>query len=304
VPAPEASVVVASFSGEEALLRCLHSLEPQSAAAEVIVAAGLQGAALDRVRERFPRFRFVAAPVQAGVFRLRALGVAAASGRFVALTEDHCTLGAGWLDALCADLRAGHAMVGGAVENGSAGGAYPSALYLCEYAAHMPPVRGGAVPALSGVNVAYERSALESCRGVWADAFYENEVQDALAARGHRPHRNPAAVVPTYLSQTLPPRAAAAHLFRGGRRFGRHRRAGASPALRVALPLGALAVPALLTWRALRAVAARRPRGLPSALRGLAYMVALNSSWAAGEALGYLPGPRPRAGAGAAPEPR
>lgn len=284
------SVVVASFSGEASLRRCLSSLEPQAAAAEVIVATDADPGTVGRLRERFPRFRFLTAAPGTSVFRLRSMGVEAASGRFVAMTEDHCTFAAGWLDALRAGLGGGHAIVGGPVENGLADGTYDSALYLCEYAAHMPPLAGGAAPALSGVNVAYERGALLACRDVWEQAFYENEVHDALRSAGHLPYRSGAAVVTSHLS--LPLRAAAAHLFRGGRRFGRHRRAHAAPAVRALLPVGALAVPALLTWRVLRAVASRRPQRLPSAVRGLGYIVALSSAWAAGEALGYLPGPR------------
>jgi hypothetical protein len=144
----------------------------------------------------------------------------------------------------------------------------------------------GPVPALSGVNVAYDRDALLGCRGVWQEAFYENEVHDALGAKGHALHRSGAATVTSHLS--LPLRAAAAHLFRGGRRYGRHRRARVSPALRLVLPVAALALPVLLTWRVLRAVAARRPERLGTTLRGLPHVVALNSAWSAGEALGYL----------------
>jgi hypothetical protein len=249
------------------------------------------GGAVGRLRERFPRVRFLTAPPGTGVFRLRTMGIEATSGVFVAMTEDHCTFAPGWLDALRAGLRDGHAIVGGPVENGLPDRAYDSALYLCEYAAHMPPLAGGTAPALSGVNVAYDRGALLACREVWRQAFYENEVHDALRAAGHRPYRSAAAVVTTHLS--LPLRAAAAHLFRGGRRFGGYRRAHASPALRAVLPVGALAVPGLLTWRALRAVASRRPQRLGTAVRGLGYILALNSAWAAGEAVGYLPGARP-----------
>jgi hypothetical protein len=176
--------------------------------------------------------------------------------------------------------------VGGAVENGLAGRAYDWALYLCEYAAHMPPLGDGPAAALSGVNVAYDREALMGCRPVWREAFYENEVHDALHAAGHRLQRSGTASVSSQLS--LPLRDAAAHLFRGGRRYGRYRRARSSPAVRALLPLGALALPAFLTWRVVRAVAARRPDRLGFTMKGLAYIVALNSAWAAGEARGYL----------------
>jgi hypothetical protein len=282
----DATVVIASFSGEAALRRCLESLEPQAIGAEVVVATDAEAGGVGRLQERFPRFRFLSAPPGTSVFRLRSMGVDQASGPLVAMTEDHCTFAPGWLNALRAGMRNGRAIVGGPVESGLSGRAYDWALYLCEYAAHMPPLADGPVPALSGVNVAYDRRLLLGCRGVWQEAFYENEVHDALRAQGHGLHRSGTASVTSHLS--LPLRAAAAHLFRGGRRYGRHRRARASAPLRVVRPIGALALPALLTWRVLRVVTARRPERLGITARGLPGIVALHSAWSAGEALGYL----------------
>jgi glycosyltransferase involved in cell wall biosynthesis len=286
---PDQSVVVASFSGEAVLRHCLESLEPQAAGAEVIVATDVERSGIARLEARYPGFRFLRAPRGTSVFRLRSLGIDQARGRWVALTEDHCTAAPGWLDALRAAHGDGRSVVGGPVENGHGARAYDWALYLCEYAAQMPPLRNGPARALSGVNVSYERELLAACRGVWADGFYENEVHDALLAAGHRLHRAAGARVASHLS--LPLRQAAAHLFRGGRRFGQYRRGRSSPAVRALLPVGAL-----------RPVAARRPREIGSAARGLAYIVALNSAWAAGEALGYLrPPAEPRAEAFAGP---
>ena len=111
----------------------------------------------------------------------------------------------------------------------------------------MPPLGDGPARALSGVNVAYERGVLAGCRGVWQEAFYENEVHDALRASGHGLRRIGRARVSSHLA--LPLREAAAHLFRGGRRFGSYRRATLARALRALLPVAALALPALLTWR-------------------------------------------------------
>jgi hypothetical protein len=289
---PEVSVVVASFSGEAVLRHCLESLEPQAADAEVIVATDVEASGIARLEARYPRFRFLQAPRGTSVFKLRTLGIDQARGRLVVLTEDHCTAAPRWLDVLRASHRAGHPIVGGPVDNGRGVDSYDWALYLCEYAAQMPPVREGPARALSGVNVSYERALLARCRDVWREGFYENEVHDALLASGHRLHRSGSARVSSHLA--LPLREAAAHLFRGGRRFGQYRRGRSSPAVRAVLPVAALTLPALLTARALRSVAWRRPRELAAAARALGYIVALNSAWAAGEALGYL---RPGAGA-------
>jgi hypothetical protein len=275
------SVVVASFSGDQALLRCLESLEPQCAAAEVIVATDRDPGGLPA---RFSSFRFVEAPRGAGVFRLRALGVGSASGRLVALTEDHCTVSPRWVEALLEAHRAGHPVVGGPVDNGLVARTFDWALYLCEYAAHMPPLPDGRADMLLAVNIAYARELLDRCRETWREAFYENEVQDALGGVVLR--RVESAAVTSHLQLSLT--AAMAHLFRGGRRYGGHRKGTATPLARLLLPVAALAVPGLLVWRVVRTVARRRPPLLPTILRGLPYIVALQLAWGAGETVGYL----------------
>jgi glycosyltransferase involved in cell wall biosynthesis len=288
---PDLSVVVASSSGETVLRHCLESLEPQAAEDEVIVATDVEASGIARLEARYPRFRFLRAPRGTSVFRLRALGIDQARGRLVVLTEDHCMAAPGWLQALRASHGAGRLIVGGPVDNGRQAGAYDWALYLCEYGAQMPPLRDGPARSLSGVNAAYDRALLAGCRGVWRDGFYEREVHEALRASGHRLHRSGTACVTSYLS--LPLREAAAHRFRGGQRFGQYRRGRLPAVVRALQPVVALALPALLTGRALRSVALRRPRQLGAAARALGYMVALNAAWAAGEALGSL---RPVAG--------
>jgi glycosyltransferase involved in cell wall biosynthesis len=275
------SVVVAAFSGEPALGRCLESLAPQCAEVEVVVAADREVVDLER---RFPSVRFLPAHHGAGVFRLRALGVSEARGELVALTEDHCTVAPGWVRALLDGYRAGHALVGGPVDNGLTTRAFDWAMYLCEYAAYMPPLPEGPVKTLLAVNVAYERRRLLGCRDTWHEAFYENEVQDAL--RDVVPWLVEKAVVTSHL--VARPRAALVHFYRGGRRYGEHRKSTASPAARILLPLAALAVPALLVWRRIRTVARRRPRLLATVARALPAVVALDCAWAAGEAAGYL----------------
>jgi glycosyltransferase involved in cell wall biosynthesis len=291
---PDVSVVVASFSGEPALRRCLESLESQCAeGAEVIVASDLEASLREPLAARFPRVRFLQAPRGSGVFRLRARGVAEARGRLVALTEDHCTASPEWVDSLLAASRAGHPVVGGPVENGLEEGTYDWALYLCEYGAHMPPLPEGPAEILSGLNLAYDRALLDRCRETWREAFHENEVHDALRAQvpGFALHRVEKAVVTSHLDMSMT--EAMAHLFQGARRYGRHRKSISPSGVRLLLPLATVALPPLLVWRELRNVAARRPRLLGKTVRGLPYIASLVSAWSAGEALGYLaPAPR------------
>lgn len=290
---PEGSVVVASFSGEAALGRCLESLAGQCASAEVIASTTVPAEAVARLEARFPNVRFLPAPADASVFRLRTLGVAQARGRMVVLTEDHCTASPGWLAALAQASRAGHPVVGGQVENGLDRRIYDWALFFCEYVAFMPPQPEGPAPVVSGINVAYHRDALLACRPAWSEAFRENEVHDAMASSGVRLYRAEGAVVASHLA--MPLREAMGHLFGGGRHYGGYRKSRVAPGLRGSLALAAPAIPAVLLWRIVRDVIVRRPSRLLTLALALPYILCLLAAWSAGEVLGYLsPSPAPR----------
>lgn len=283
---PAVSVVVAAFTGGAALERCLASLRSWAGSAEHVVATRLRPEAVARLAEQFPGARFVHCAEGTSVFRLRSLGLAEARGRLIALTEDHCAVTPGWLGALEAAHRAGHAVVGGPIDHGPGRTAYEWALYLCEYSQYMPPLPGGPVTALLAANAVYTREALWGCRPVWQDAFYDNEVHDALRAAGHRPYLADAARVYSHLA--MPLREAAGHLFAGGRRFGGYRKSRSSPARRLFWVAASPLVPAVWLSRIVRRVAARRPARLLTLALGMPYLACLLVAWAAGEAAGYL----------------
>ena len=283
---PRASVVVASFSGEEPLRRCFESLKPLGPDVEIVVATDAGAGVVERLVHDCPAAVFVRAPAGTNVFRLRAQGVDAASGRFVALTEDHCEVVPGWLESLLECLEAGHSIVGGPVEAGLDQRTYDRALYLCEYGLHMPPLSDGPVSSLSGLNVAYPRERLLACRSTWHEAFYEPEVHEALRAAGCELHRVARAGVKTFLR--MPLAVAIPHLFRGGLRYGGRRRLRVPEWTRPMLALGAPALPTLLLWRIARATLGRRRERLAWIGSGLPYMVLLLGAWSGGEAAGYL----------------
>jgi hypothetical protein len=283
---PAVSIVVASFSGKEALERCLHCLESSAAHAELIVATNLPPEASARLTRQFPGAQFLQAAAQSTVFQLRSLGLAQAQGRLIGLIEDHCTISAQWLQALRAAHQAGHAVLGGPIENGSAQTVYDWALYFCEYSAYMAPMPKGPTTALLAANAAYSREALWSCYPMWKEAFYENEVHDALMAAGHRLYLVEEARVQSHLPMSF--RAAMAHVFGGGRRFGRYRMSQSSHLRGLFWVAAAPAVPFVLLGRIFRRVATRRPARLGSLLLGLPYCLCLLLAWSAGELEGYL----------------
>lgn len=279
------SVVVAAFAGDARLRSCLESLGSQREDAEVVVAAALEPAALEPLRQGHAWAEFVAAPPGTSVFRLRALALARARGSTALLLEDHCDVPTGWVRALAAATGTARAFAGGAVESGPAPSLAAWALYLVEYGALMPPVKDPG-RALLAVNAAYPRAALEACRAVWQDGFHDNEVHDALRAAGHEPRLVPGATVRSHLH--LPFARAAVHLFEGGRRFGVYRRRGWTAAERALRVLAAPLVPGLLLLRLALRLADRRPRALPRLVLALPYLAGLLGAWSLGELLGHL----------------
>jgi hypothetical protein len=281
------SVVVASFSGENALDRCLESLLVQGrSVADVTVATDLDVAGVARMASRYPKVTFLRAPPATGVFGLRSLGIEKTTGSFVGLLEDHCTATPGWADALVAARDEGHRSMSGPVENGLTGSIWDWAVYFCEYGALMPPLPVRRSTGLLAVNAAYDRRLLEGCRGVWSDAFHDNEVHDALVEAGERLHPVTEARVESHLLMSL--RTAARHMFLGGRRYGRYRKARAGRLRRFLLAVAWPAIPLVLLLRLAGTVAARRPRRLLTLLMSLPGVLCLLASWSAGEAAGYL----------------
>ena len=290
---PQVSVVVASFSGEDALSRCLDSVLAQPSAPEILVATNLDKGVVARLGHRYPTVKFLQGPPGASVFALRALGVARATGRIVALTEDHCTVCSGWLAALMAGHEKGHGIVGGPVDNGLTRGAYNWALYFSEYGVYMPPQPEGPARVVSGLNVAYERELLRSCQETWRDAFRENEVHDVLGAGGegpHIPYMSPDALVYSHLGMGFA--EAMRHLFGGGRHFGAYRRLRAAPIKKMFWALASPGVPLVLLARIVRRVVRCDPRRLWPLVTCTPFLIALLGAWSLGEAVGYV-GPRP-----------
>lgn len=283
----ELSVVVASFCGPEVVLRCVQSVRKAARDAEVIVATSdIQTA--EAVSQRFPMVRVVVAPAASSVFFLRSAGASVAGGRLVALTEDHCTVSDDWARTLLAAHAGGAVAMGGPVENGATGRAYDWALFFAEYGFYLGPVAAGAASALTGINAAYDREVLMSCREAWSAEFRENEVHDVLRVRGVKLEMVPGAVVESHLPMRLG--AAMGHLFGGGRHFAAYRRSKATRGGRVGWVLASPAVLGVLLVKLARRAWRRGWRTLAAFVWSLPFLVLLLGAWSAGEVVGYAVG--------------
>lgn len=191
----ELSIVVASVNGLPYLERCLDALAARCPEAEVIVADATDAETRARVRARWPSLRLLANDVPRTIPELRAQGVAAAPTPYVALIEDHCLVGEGWAESLLEHHRAGRHVVGGAVRNAATSRVRDWAAFLCEYSEHMEPLERGPASALPGMNVSYDRAALETIEELLREGRWETWLHAHLRRSGFELYLEPDATI-------------------------------------------------------------------------------------------------------------
>lgn len=182
--ATELSVVIASVNGFPYLERCLDSLERRAPGAEVIVADWTDRDTRRRVSERWPSVRLLSFDEPMAVPELRAAGIAQARAPYVAVIEDHCVVRDGWAGRICAAHRRGHSVVGGAVRNGATRRLRDWAAFFCEYSEHMEPLPEGPTRSLTGMNVSYDRRAIETMAPLLDEGRWETWLHPHLLDRG------------------------------------------------------------------------------------------------------------------------
>lgn len=288
---PEFSVVVpvrrAVTTAEDTLLRLLDrdGLEVIAAVSRDDPTAPL----LRELRNRRPSLVLLEIPGDHSVPQLRAHGIRAARGRFVAITEDHCELSAGWpqtFAAALADPKVGAA--GGGVGNGRRNSVTDWAIYFSRYATLMPPLPRGPAQALPGNNTCYRRELLESLRELYEDGFWEHEFHQHLRRQGLRLMQEPDAVV-----RHRKPYRFGAYLslrFQHGRCFGGMIRKASGFRHAATRVLFSPLTPLLMAARSARAVTAKKAYNREYCL-ALPLLLLCYASWTAGEAAGCLFGP-------------
>jgi hypothetical protein len=110
----------------------------------------------------WPFERWISSPGET-VYQLRLLGYRSATGRVVAVTEDHCIVPIDWAERV---LKAhvewpDAAVVVGAVTNGTADRGIDRANFFANLLAFLPPLRSGKYDgSICHVNISYKREAL------------------------------------------------------------------------------------------------------------------------------------------------
>jgi len=294
VSLPKVSIIIASFSSISHLTKCLKSLQPIANNTEVIVSTIFSDTEVKELQE--PKVRFIyndeeryldsIALQETLVFRLRTKGIKEAKGEVIALIEDHCEATHNWTKTMQEALKNKNCIAGGPVMNNATGGLYSWALYWSEYAAMMPPLPINGLSYLSAVNSAYHKDALNGCKSVWKNGFYDNEVHDSLIEHGATYLPVKEASVVTDLPFTF--KRALVHLYTGGKRYGNYRGGSNWSIKRILRLFATFLVPSVLLFRVYKLVRKRQPNLTFTLIKSSPILYLLLCSWGLGEFTGVL----------------
>ena len=312
---PVLSVVVAivSDTNERAdashLGPCLESLARQSGAVpmEIIVPYHPSVNGIATMRQKYPQVRFaeethLATYTGKGGSRehhdeLRARGLAKATGRVVALIEDHGVVAPDWSAKVMQAHQRGFVAIGGAIENGI-DRPLNWAVYYCDFLRYQNPLAEGESSIASDANVTYKRAALESVRPMWKEIFHESAVNGALRARGEKVALAPGIVLHQN-RMGLRFGSAMKERFVWGRSYAATRAGLAGLGKRAFWAAFSPALPVLMIGR-MTLMAFRKRRTFGAYLKALPLTTALIVSWSCGELTGYVTGRANAAGTPAA----
>jgi hypothetical protein len=289
---PEFSVLIARASLEDRtrILQTLEAVRRQDCdfAFETIIVDRIDDATTSAVEQRFPEVRLSRCAANSTLPMMRTAALRSASGRFVAITEDHCTPEPGWLRAFAvAFQRHPEAIaVGGPVLNGLDQTVLDWATYLCEYASFARPYEDGPRDDLPGMNIAYLRSALLSAPAEQLTrGFWETTLHPDLHRHGRVFFASSAAAVRHCKRFSL--RTFVTQRFAYSRYFAGIRFARARWPLRAIAALATPLLPPVLLVRL--ALIVRGKMGLTGPfVRSLPYLVLFHVIGAIGEWTGYL----------------
>jgi GT2 family glycosyltransferase len=287
---PQLSVVIASVNGADYLDACLAGLAQQrgNVCSEIVVADCCGSQTRELVERKYPHVRLLSFAERLSVPRLRAVGIAAARGHVVLLTEDHCIPASDWFERVAASRGCSYAAVGGAVENAATERLIDWAVYLCEYSRYVNPVPTGLADDIPGNNVAYSREAIAQLQDLLAAGRWEYFLHGRLRQAGLELYSDPSVVV--YHKKSFTTREFLEQRFYYGRSFAGMRVEGAPWWRRGLFAAGSLGLPPLLIERIGARLFSRRRHRLIF-LRALPLLSLFTLSWTVGEFVGYVSGP-------------
>jgi len=278
------SVLVVSYNCPR-LEQCLEALVKQPEAAEIVVSDCSDVDPTAALAPRFPNVQFLHFDAKQSVPQLRWAALRRTRGTVVASLEARAVPASDW----CALLVRAHEqhpeapVIGGPIALAASESARDLGLYFCEYAPFAPPVEPGPAPDVSGANVSYKREALERAADVLDAGQWETRLHQRWRSLGQPLLLSGATVS---FENTMAVATILRQRFSYGRGYAASRLTRRSWFQRVLFAAGSVLLPALLTGRIGRTLAAKGR--FAEFVRALPYIVLFNTVWAAGELTGYL----------------
>ena len=277
------AVIVTSYNSPATLELCLTSLAAQPEAAEIIVADCSPVDPATRLQIRFPAIRFLHFPAPRTVPELRWAALRQTNCELVAAVEARCVPASDWCRRLMEAHLAhpGAPAVGGPVALAPESSPIAAGLYCNEYGLFAHPAVSGSRGDLSGANLSYKRADLEAQPELLNAGAWETRLHERWLAAGRTLWLAGGALVTFHNS--MPLGVILRQRFHYGRGY-----AGARSGPRLVRALLSPLLPAVLLVRTVRALGSRMP------WRGFGWLLLFTTTWAAGEAVGYLFGPPER----------
>ncbi len=285
---PELSVVIGSHNARTSVAACLGALQKQrnGCRAEIIVVDNSTDGTAAIVAAQFPNVTLLRASPEQWVPELWEAGIRASLAPIVALTTAHCVPDDDWMQEMLAAHRdSDYVGIGGAIESDASASLVDWAVYLCRYAKYMKPFSPYVIHDIPADNASYKRWALDRCTDVRVQGFWEPDIHAKLTGEGYRLFMTPRIGVRHLHSFTF--REFMRQRFWHGRQF------GSSNAMRFSLVsswahiVAAPLIPFLMLARIARQVLGRR-RHIVQLLLAAPVMLLFLTSWATGEAMGYV----------------
>lgn len=284
---PKLSIIIGSQNARSSISDCLKALESQRNGEEVeilVVDNSTDGTAAI-VRKEFPHIKLVDSDQHKLMPQLWETGIQQSTGECVALTTSHFVPASNWIKEILKAHEDPYPAIGGAIENDKASGLVNWAIYFCRYSPYMLPFGEKTVEDFAGDNASYKRSALDRCREVRRDGFWESFVHAEMRRQGLQLLITPSIVV--YHQKSFALVGFMKQRFWHGRQFGSERALKISGLKRTSYVLLSPSIPFLYLSRITRRVLNKR-KCFKKYLLSLPILLLFLLSWAAGELSGYL----------------
>ena len=253
--------------------------------AEIIVVDNSQDGTDQIIENSFANVRLIAAPKTSLVPQLWSQGAKHASGQVIAFTTAHFIPDKHWISETIRHHQAGHAAVGGAVENTKSASLTQWAIFFCRYTKYMLPFSPHEAKQVPGDNASYKRWVLEEYSDLIETGFWENNVNNQLHKDGHTMLMTPAIRVDQ--GRSYGTWAFCIQRFVHGRIFGAERIEAASPLRRLVYIASSPLIPFVFLAKITREIFEKR-RHWRAFLVSFPVLTLFILSWSLGEFFGYL----------------